>query len=83
MVGGLGEPAGMNLTPDGRYIVDWKMGGAMSRAEWRIEDGRFCLTFSDGSGSCEEYRIDGDYLTFVSYGMSLDDSDNIWIRVRE
>lgn len=74
-----GETLTADILADGRYI--WYGPAIPIMGEWEIKGGRFCETWSDGSGLCYFYKIEGDYLTLARSTSGLENGDDIWKRV--
>lgn len=66
----------MELNDDGTANMSIDIPGtidAIDDLNWKVEDGKLCLkeTGNIGSGSCGEYAVDGDRMTYEMSGETL------------
>ena len=58
-----------DFLPDGTFVMSL-FGEAVGEGEWTIENGELCTTVMSNT-SCDQYEVDGDYLSMVVLGEVL------------
>ena len=67
-VSGLTYEIKMDLESDGTGTLDFDVGDSEpDEITWNVEGDELCITYSDDSGGCGEFAIEGDRMTYYMF----------------